>query len=113
MSGKGTPTGGQDGTEGSWTGTGGGGAGRDGVGRSSDGSDGLEGEGRWGSTDFLPAIVTTGGGISSSLTARPEWACFRRSLSILMPRPNLEYGMNYKLFITFSILPEKNRDEER
>jgi hypothetical protein len=45
------------------------------------------------------------------LTARPEWACFRRSLSVLMPRPNLEYSINHGLFTMFSVSQEIQRDE--
>lgn len=108
--GKGTPSGGSGGTGGDWTGTGGGGAGRDGAASSSDGCDGAERDGGGcGSTDFFPPEVNTGGGISSSLTTCPAWALFRRSSSVLIPRPNLKWKSNHRWFTRFNILPEKKK----
>jgi hypothetical protein len=94
--GKGTLSGGRGGTRGGRTGTGGGGAGRDGTTSSSDTGDGDEvGRAGCSSTDFCPAEVTTGGGISSSLTTCPARALFIRSSSILIPRPNLKWNINH------------------
>jgi hypothetical protein len=64
-----------------------------------------------GSTGFFPAEVNTRGGISSSLTTCPTWALFRRSSSILIPRPNLNWKSNHQYFTMFNIFPGKKEVE--
>jgi hypothetical protein len=46
------------------------------------------------------------------LTTCPARALFRRSSSVLIPRPNLKWNMHHEWFTMFNVLPEKRGAEK-